>query len=69
MFASVENQDHPTLRGPGQGGAGNGWLLVFRLDDFDAALQRARTQVTVLEQAPQLNPATGTLEWTATTSW
>ena len=38
-------------------------LLFFRVDDFDAAVTRARALVDALDQEPQLNPATGTLEF------
>lgn len=55
--------DHPTLREPDQGRAGNGLLLFFRLDDFDGALGRARSLVAALAQEPELNPATGTREF------
>ena len=55
--------DHPSLRSPDHAAAGNGLLLFFRVDDFDAALERARTLVTRLEEEPNLNPATGTLEF------
>jgi predicted enzyme related to lactoylglutathione lyase len=57
------DHDHPTLRSPDQGRPGNGLLLFFRLDDFDAALRRARSLVDALEQEPELNPATGTQEF------
>lgn len=57
------DHDHPTLRGPSQGRPGNGLLLFFRLDDFDAALRRARSLVNALEEEPELNPATGTQEF------
>lgn len=55
--------DHPTLRGPDRGRPGNGLLLFFRLNDFDAALLRARSLVDALEQEPGLNPAPGTQEF------
>jgi len=35
--------EHPSLMGPDHGTPGNGLLLCFRVDDFDAALQRARS--------------------------
>jgi catechol 2,3-dioxygenase-like lactoylglutathione lyase family enzyme len=54
---------HPTLASPDRAMPGNGLLLFFRVDDFDAALQRARTLVDALEQAPDVNPATGTREF------
>jgi catechol 2,3-dioxygenase-like lactoylglutathione lyase family enzyme len=55
--------DHPTLRSPAHAPPGNGLLLFFRVDDFDAALPRARALVEHLEQEPGINPATGTQEF------
>ena len=55
--------DHPTLAGPAGATPGNGLLLFVRVDDVDAALQRARTLVDRLEEEPHLNPATRTLEF------
>lgn len=57
------DHDHPTLTAPGDGGAGNGLLLFFRLDDFSGALDRARSMVAELAQPPRPNPATGTLDF------
>jgi catechol 2,3-dioxygenase-like lactoylglutathione lyase family enzyme len=55
--------EHPTLTSPDQGKPGNGLLLFFRVDDFDTALPRARALVTRLEEEPQMNPNTGTMEF------
>ena len=55
--------EHPTLSSPARAEPGNGLLLFFRVDDFEAALSRARNLVTRLEEEPQPNPATGTLEF------
>ena len=55
--------DHPTLTTPDTATPGNGLLLFFRVDDFDDTLARARTLVDRLEEEPDLNPATGTLEF------
>ena len=55
--------DHPTLTSPEHATPGNGLLLFFRVDDFDSALQRARALVTRLEEEPNLNPSTGTNEF------
>jgi len=41
--------EHPSLMSPDHGTAGNGLLLFFLVDDFDLALQRARSLVTRLE--------------------
>ena len=35
-----------------------GLILFFRVDDFDAALARARTLVAKLDEEPNLNTAT-----------
>ena len=55
--------DHPTLTSPDAATPGNGLLLFFRVDDYDAALARARQLVSRFEEEPQLNPATGTMEF------
>ena len=57
--------DHepPTLCGPQPGGVGNGLLLFFRLEAFDAALCAARSLGSALAQEPQVNPATSTREF------
>ena len=57
------SHDHPSLTSPDCGKPGNGLLLFFRVDDFDLALRRARTLVTRLEEEPQQNPSTGTMEF------
>src|ERR1700758_4804897 len=44
--------EHPSLMSPDRGTSGNGLLLFFRVDDFDLALQRARSLVTQLEEEP-----------------
>ena len=54
---------HPTLIGPERAEPGNGLLLFFRVDDFDAALSRAKSLVSQLAEGPQTNPATGTREF------
>jgi catechol 2,3-dioxygenase-like lactoylglutathione lyase family enzyme len=55
--------EHPTLAGPAPAAPGNGLVLFFRVDDFDAALDRARALVPALDAGPALNEATGTLEF------
>ena len=55
--------EHPSLTSPDHATPGNGLLLFFRVDDFDEALQRARALVTRLEEEPNLNPATKTMEF------
>jgi hypothetical protein len=37
--------------------------LFFRVDDFDAALPRARALASRLEEEPHLNPNTRTMEF------
>jgi hypothetical protein len=55
--------EHPSLMSPDHALPGNGLLLFFRVDDFDMALQRARVLVTRLEEEPNVNPNTGTMEF------
>jgi catechol 2,3-dioxygenase-like lactoylglutathione lyase family enzyme len=55
--------DHPSLMSPDRGTPGNGLLLFFRVDDFDLALQRARTLVARFQEEPHVNPNTGTPEF------
>jgi catechol 2,3-dioxygenase-like lactoylglutathione lyase family enzyme len=55
--------EHPTLMSPDEATPGNGLLLFFRVDDFDAALARARRLVANFEEDPHLNPNTGTPEF------
>ena len=55
--------DHPSLTSPDHAEPGNGLLLFFRVDDYDAALPRARALVTQLEEEPHVNPSTGTPEF------
>jgi catechol 2,3-dioxygenase-like lactoylglutathione lyase family enzyme len=54
---------HPTLTSPGLAQPGNGLLLFFRVDDFDATLRRARALVARLEEEPNLSSNTGTQEF------
>src|SRR6202011_707559 len=55
--------EHPSLMSPDHGTPGNGLLLFFRVDDFDLALQRARSLVTRFEEEPHVNPNTQTKEF------
>jgi hypothetical protein len=57
------SHDHPSLMSPARAQPGNGLLLFFRIDDFELALQRARTLVPRLEEEPHLNPSTETKEF------
>src|SRR5262245_39214364 len=53
-------EDHPPLTSPDVATPGNGLLLFFRVDDFDAA--RARAAGLPLEEEPHENPNTQTME-------
>lgn len=55
--------EHPPLMSPEHATPGNGLLLFFRVDDFEAALDRAAALVTRLEEEPHVNPNTGTSEF------
>ncbi|HET6914074.1 MAG TPA: VOC family protein [Rhodanobacteraceae bacterium] len=55
--------DHPPLASPDTATPGHGLLLFFRVDDFDAALERARALVDRFAEEPHLNPNTGTMEF------
>jgi catechol 2,3-dioxygenase-like lactoylglutathione lyase family enzyme len=55
--------EHPPLASPRHAKPGNGLLLFFRVDDFDAALPRARALAGALAEEPAVNPATGTREF------
>jgi len=55
--------EHPSLISPDRAAPGNGLLLFFRADDFNAVLQRARILVTRLEEEPHMNPNTQTMEF------
>jgi catechol 2,3-dioxygenase-like lactoylglutathione lyase family enzyme len=57
------SHDHPSLSSPHEARPGNGLLLFFRVDDFEAALVRARGLVPRLDEEPHLNPSTGTQEF------
>ena len=55
--------DHPSLSSPDTASPGNGLLLFFRVDDYNETLKRARSLVNRLEEEPNLNPNTETLEF------
>ena len=55
--------EHPPLTSPDVAEPGNGLLLFFRVDNFDAALPRARALASRLEEEPHVNPNTGTMEF------
>ena len=54
---------HPLLMSPDEASPGKGLLLFFRVDDFDAALPRARALVARFEEEPHRNPNTRTMEF------
>ena len=58
---AVEN--HPSLMNPEDRTPGNGLLLFFRVDDYGAALRRARALVPQLAEEPHVNPNTRTKEF------
>src|SRR5262245_21568125 len=55
--------EHPSLTSPRTATPGNGLLLFFRVDDFDAALPRARALARQLQEEPHRNQSTGTMEF------
>jgi catechol 2,3-dioxygenase-like lactoylglutathione lyase family enzyme len=57
------HHEHPSLTSPHHAKPGNGLLLFFRVDNFDVVLRRARTLVSSLEEEPNVNPRTGTREF------
>jgi catechol 2,3-dioxygenase-like lactoylglutathione lyase family enzyme len=57
------SHEHPTLADAARAEPGNGLLLFFRVDDFEQALVRASKLVGQLEEEPEMNPGTGTLEF------
>jgi catechol 2,3-dioxygenase-like lactoylglutathione lyase family enzyme len=58
--------EHPTLTSADLATPGNGLILFFRVDDFAATLARARALVDTLAEEPDVNPATGTMEFSLT---
>jgi hypothetical protein len=62
-FTSGARHGHPPLMSPDHGTPGNGLLLFFRVDNFDLALQRARSLVHRFEEEPHVNPNTQTREF------
>jgi catechol 2,3-dioxygenase-like lactoylglutathione lyase family enzyme len=55
--------EHPSLMTPDTAPPGNGLLLFFRVDDYDAALKRARALAARFEEEPHVNPNTRTREF------
>jgi len=55
--------EHPSLLSPDHAQPGNGLLLFLRVDNFDTSLKNARALVARLEEEPNLNANTGTMEF------
>jgi catechol 2,3-dioxygenase-like lactoylglutathione lyase family enzyme len=55
--------EHPSLMSPDEATPGNGLLLFFGVDDYEMALKRARALVERLEEEPNMNPNTQTMEF------
>ena len=55
--------EHPSLTSPDVATPGNGLLLFFRVDDFEACLKRARPLAARFEEEPHVNPNTRTPEF------
>ena len=53
------DHDWPSLASPAAGRVGNGLLLWFVVDDFDAAWGRAQTSGTAVEEPPNTDNGTG----------
>jgi catechol 2,3-dioxygenase-like lactoylglutathione lyase family enzyme len=60
---SWDDEEHPSLSNASQARPGHGLLLFLRVDDFDSALQGARSLVGQLLEEPHLNPNTDTMEF------
>ncbi|WP_044180755.1 VOC family protein [Hyalangium minutum] len=54
---SWEDEDHPNLKGRDKAPVGHGVLLWFEVDDFDAAVERARKLRATVVEEPHVNPA------------
>jgi catechol 2,3-dioxygenase-like lactoylglutathione lyase family enzyme len=59
---SWDTRHHPHLGRPDVRARGNGMLLWFRTDDFDAAVLRVRQQAAQVLEGPELNPNVGQRE-------
>jgi catechol 2,3-dioxygenase-like lactoylglutathione lyase family enzyme len=52
-----DEEDHPNLVGADRAPVGHGVLLWFEVDDFDAAVERARALGAAVVEEPHVNPA------------
>ncbi|MEP6944618.1 MAG: VOC family protein [Acidobacteriota bacterium] len=57
------SHEHPSLASPDNATPGNGLLLFFRVDDYDAAFERSHELADRLEEEPNMNPGTQTMEF------
>jgi catechol 2,3-dioxygenase-like lactoylglutathione lyase family enzyme len=54
-----DEEDHPNLVNADAAPAGHGVLVWFEVDDFDAAVKRARSLKATVVRKPHVNPAPG----------
>lgn len=54
-----DEEDHPNLVNPAAARPGHGVLLWFQVEDFDSAVQRARSLGAHIIEEPHVNPAPG----------
>ena len=54
-----DEEDHPNLIHADAAPPGHGVLLWFEVDDFDAAVKRARAMKAAVVRKPHINPAPG----------
>jgi len=52
-----DHEDHPNLMGRDKAPVGHGVLVWFEVDDFDAAVERARKLRATVVEEPHVNPA------------
>lgn len=57
------DHEHPTLRSADEGRAGNGLMLFFRVEAFDAVWERAQALGYQIDEEPHLNPFAGHREF------
>jgi catechol 2,3-dioxygenase-like lactoylglutathione lyase family enzyme len=57
-----EADEHPHLGNPAEPSRGNGVLLWFATDDFDAAMERVAANEVIILDGPLLNPNSGQRE-------
>ena len=52
-----DDEEHPNLMGRDKAPVGHGVLVWFEVDDFDAAVERARKLRATVVEEPHVNPA------------